>query len=93
VGIWWRDRYRRYSADRAYRLFVVRTRRIVIFRTCVADIAHRHPICLALYVVAPRIIGRGFRLTLHRPRRVRMPYSHRAQTPCRSLPLCGHAAP
>ena len=37
VGIWWRDRYRRYSADRAYRLFVVRTRRIVIFRTCVAD--------------------------------------------------------
>jgi hypothetical protein len=38
VGIWRRDRYRRCSADRAYRLFVVRTRRIVIFRNCVADI-------------------------------------------------------
>src|SRR5260370_24589273 len=31
VGIWWRHRYRRYSADRTHRLFVVRTRGIVIF--------------------------------------------------------------
>lgn len=30
-GIWWRHRYRRYSADRTHRLFVVRTRGIVIF--------------------------------------------------------------
>ena len=32
VGIWWRHRYRRYSAHHTYRLFVVRTRGIVIFR-------------------------------------------------------------
>src|ERR1700738_5722607 len=31
VGIWRRHRYRRYSADRTHRLFVVRSRGIVIF--------------------------------------------------------------
>ena len=34
VGIWWRHRYRRYSADRARRLFVVRSRKILIFLPC-----------------------------------------------------------
>jgi hypothetical protein len=32
VGIWWRHRYRRYSAHHTYRLFVGRTRGILIFR-------------------------------------------------------------
>ena len=52
MGIWWRHRYRRYSVDRAHGLFIVRTRRIVIFRNYVADTRNRYLICPALIVLA-----------------------------------------